>query len=94
MFGGILITNLADVVRRPVDHALAELVSTIALRLFLAMSMLSLKLWELIPFAGLLAGCQSPSLLKGSGVPTDAPPGYTYGCAVNPAAVACKETAK
>ena len=55
MFGGILITNLADVVRRPVDHALAELVSTIALRLFLAMSMLSLKLWELIPFAGLLA---------------------------------------
>ncbi len=55
MFGGILITNLADVVRRPVDHALAELVSTIALRLFLAMSMLALKLWELIPFAGLLA---------------------------------------
>ena len=55
MFGGILITNLADVVRRPVDHALAELVSTIALRLFLAMSMLSLKLWELIPFAGLFA---------------------------------------
>ena len=55
MFGGILITNLADVVRRPVDHELAELVSTIALRLFLAMSMLSLKLWELIPFAGLLA---------------------------------------
>ncbi len=55
MFGGVLITNLADVVRRPVDHELAELVSTIALRLFLAMSMLSLKLWELIPFAGLLA---------------------------------------
>jgi len=55
MFGGIVITNLADVVRRPVDHELAELVSTIALRLFLAMSMLSLKLWELIPFAGLLA---------------------------------------
>jgi len=55
MFGGIVITNLADVVRRPVDHQLAELVSTIALRLFLAMSMLSLKLWELIPFAGLLA---------------------------------------
>lgn len=55
MFGGILITNGADVVRRPVDHALAELIGTIALRLFLAMSMLSLKLWELAPYAGLLA---------------------------------------
>lgn len=54
MFGGVLITNAADVVRRPVDHQLAELVSTIALRLFLAMSMLSLKLWELVPYAGLL----------------------------------------
>lgn len=42
----------------------------------------------------LLNGCVPPGLLKGSGVPTDAPPGYTYGCAVNPAAVACKETAK
>lgn len=55
MFGGILITNAADLVRRPVDHPLAELISTVALRLFLAMSMLSLKLWELIPYAGLLA---------------------------------------
>ena len=54
MFGGVLITNLADVVRRPVDHELAELVSTIALRLFLAMSMLSLRMWELVPYAGLL----------------------------------------
>lgn len=55
MFGGILITNAADLVRRPVDHQLAELISTVALRLFLAMSMLSLKMWELIPYAGLLA---------------------------------------
>jgi hypothetical protein len=53
-----------------------------------------MKLRLLLILCSLLAGCQSPSLLKGSGVPTDAPPGYTYGCAVNPAAVACKETAK
>ncbi|MEO8487766.1 MAG: sodium/glutamate symporter [Betaproteobacteria bacterium] len=55
MFGGIVITDLADVVRRPVDHDVAELISTIALQLFLAMSMVSLELWDLIPFAGQLA---------------------------------------
>ena len=42
----------------------------------------------------LLSACQPASILRGSGTPTDAPPGYTYGCAVNPQAVACKETAK
>lgn len=55
MFGGIILTNLADVLRRPVDFQLADLVSTVALRLFLAMAMLSLKLWALLAFAGLLS---------------------------------------
>ncbi len=54
MFGGIVLTNLADLIRRPVDHHIADLVSTIALRLFLAMSMLSLKIWVLAGYAGLL----------------------------------------
>jgi ESS family glutamate:Na+ symporter len=55
MFGGIVLTNLADIVKRPVDFHLADLVSTIALRLFLAMAMLSLKLWTLLSFVGLLS---------------------------------------
>ncbi|MEO8303980.1 MAG: sodium/glutamate symporter [Betaproteobacteria bacterium] len=55
MFGGIILTNLADVVKRPVDFHLADLISTIALRLFLAMAMLSLKLWALLAFIGLLS---------------------------------------
>ena len=63
MFGGILITNGADLIRRPVDHPLAELIGTIALRLFLAMSMLSLKLWELAPYATLLVAVLAVQLL-------------------------------
>jgi len=55
MFGGVILTNLADVLKRPVDHELADLISTIALRLFLAMAMLSLKLWALLAFVGLLS---------------------------------------
>jgi ESS family glutamate:Na+ symporter len=55
MFGGIVLTNLSDLLRRPLDHHIAELVSTIALRLFLAMSMLSLKIWVLVAYAALLA---------------------------------------
>jgi len=55
MFGGVLLTNLADLVRHPVDFELADLISTIALRLFLAMAMLSLKLWVLLAFVGLLS---------------------------------------
>lgn len=55
MFGGIILTNLADLVRRPVDFNLADLIGTIALRLFLAMAMLSLKLWALLAFIGLLS---------------------------------------
>ncbi len=55
MFGGIVLTNLADLAKRPIDFQLADLVSTIALRLFLAMAMLSLKLWALLAFVGLLS---------------------------------------
>ena len=55
MFGGVILTNLADLLRHPVDHQLADLVSTIALRLFLAMALLGLKLWTLLAFVGLLS---------------------------------------
>ena len=55
MFGGVILTNLADLAKRPIDHALADLISTVALRLFLAMAMLSLKLWALLAFVGLLS---------------------------------------
>jgi len=55
MFGGVILTNLADIIRHPVDFQLADLVSTVALRLFLAMAMLSLKLWALLAFVGLLS---------------------------------------
>ena len=55
MFGGVILTNLADVIKHPIDFQLADLVSTVALRLFLAMAMLSLKLWALLAFVGLLS---------------------------------------
>lgn len=43
----------------------------------------------------LLSACtHTPSILRGSGTPADAPYGYTVGCQNNPDAVACKETAK
>lgn len=38
----------------------------------------------------LLAGCNGSSVLRGSGEVAPAPGGYTYGCAVNPDAVACR----
>jgi ESS family glutamate:Na+ symporter len=55
MFGGVILTNLADVAKRPIDRELADLLSTVALRLFLALAMLSLKLWALLAFVGLLS---------------------------------------
>ena len=42
----ILLTNAADLLRRPVDLIVADLTGTVALRLFLAISMMGLKLWE------------------------------------------------
>jgi ESS family glutamate:Na+ symporter len=55
MFGGVILTHLADVMKRPIDRELADLLSTVALRLFLALAMLSLKLWALLAFVGLLS---------------------------------------
>lgn len=43
----IIITNVADLMQRPVDLIVTDLTGTVALRLFLAISMMGLKLWEL-----------------------------------------------
>jgi ESS family glutamate:Na+ symporter len=43
----VVLTNGADLLRHPVDMVVAELTGTVALRLFLAISMMGLKLWEL-----------------------------------------------
>lgn len=45
---GVLLTNLADAARRPFDTDLGDLVGTIALRIFLAIAMLSLDWLQLI----------------------------------------------
>lgn len=50
MLAAVVLTNLADLVRHPVDMAVADLTGTVALRLFLAISMMGLKLWELENF--------------------------------------------
>jgi ESS family glutamate:Na+ symporter len=44
---GVVVTNLADVTRRPFDTDLTDLVGTIALRIFLAIAMLSLDWLQL-----------------------------------------------
>lgn len=44
----VLVTNLADLARRPLDTAVTDLVGTIALRIFLAIAMLSLDWVELV----------------------------------------------
>ncbi len=46
----IIITNGGDLLRRPVDLIVSDLTGTVALRLFLAISMMGLKLWELADF--------------------------------------------
>jgi ESS family glutamate:Na+ symporter len=45
---GVLMTNVADAARRPFDTELTDLVGTIALRIFLAIAMLSLDWLQLI----------------------------------------------
>lgn len=50
MIVAVLITNGAGLVGHPVDLIVADLTGTVALRLFLAMSMMGLKLWELADF--------------------------------------------
>jgi glutamate:Na+ symporter, ESS family len=47
LLAGVLLTNLADAARRPFDTDLTDLVGTIALRIFLAIAMLSLDWLQL-----------------------------------------------
>ena len=50
MLVAVILTNAADLLGHPVDTTVAELTGTVALRLFLAISMMGLKLWELDAF--------------------------------------------
>ncbi|MCU0804753.1 MAG: hypothetical protein MUF79_06665 [Burkholderiales bacterium] len=45
---GVLITNIADVARKPLDTEVTDLVGTVALRIFLAIAMLSLDWASLV----------------------------------------------
>lgn len=47
MLVGVVITNLSDLVRRPVDTDVTDLVGTVALRVFLAIALLSLD-WSVL----------------------------------------------
>jgi ESS family glutamate:Na+ symporter len=51
----VAITNIADVVRRPLDTEITDLVGTIALRIFLAIAMLSLDWATLVAYLPMLA---------------------------------------
>ncbi len=57
---GVLITNVADAARRPLDTEVTDLVGTIALRIFLAIAMLTLDWAEL--------AAKLPMLLTGAAV--------------------------
>lgn len=50
----IVLTNVVDLLRHPVDIEVTDFVGTVALRLFLAMAMLSLNWLELVDKLGLL----------------------------------------
>ncbi|MCZ6659131.1 MAG: sodium/glutamate symporter [Gammaproteobacteria bacterium] len=47
MFVGIMITNIADVLKRPLNPAVVEKFGDVALNVFLAMSMMAIQLWTL-----------------------------------------------
>ncbi len=47
MFVGIVIVNLADVFKQPLDTTVLDKFSDIALNIFLAMSMMAIQLWTL-----------------------------------------------
>ncbi len=47
MFIGIAITNIADVIKRPLNPAVVEKFGDVALNVFLAMSMMAIQLWTL-----------------------------------------------
>jgi glutamate:Na+ symporter, ESS family len=51
---GVLVTNVADLLQHGVDLQTADLVGTVALRLFLAMSLMSLDLLAVARAAGLI----------------------------------------
>ena len=58
---GVVITNVADALRRPLDTEVTDLIGTIALRLFLAIALLSLDwaaLLEHLPMLLAAAGLQ------------------------------------
>jgi ESS family glutamate:Na+ symporter len=53
LFAGVLVRNLvAPAIRLPVSDASVDLVGSIALALFLAMTMATIRLWELAALAG------------------------------------------
>ena len=47
MFIGIAITNIADVIKRPLNPAVVEKFGDVALNIFLVMSMMAIQLWTL-----------------------------------------------
>jgi ESS family glutamate:Na+ symporter len=47
MFVAIILTNVADAARRPIDKALTDKFGQVSLNLFLTMSMMSMQLWVL-----------------------------------------------
>jgi len=55
LLAGVLITNVGDVISRPVDLPRADLIGTLALRVFLAMSMLSLDFATIANYVAPLA---------------------------------------
>ena len=52
MFTGIIITNVVDLLKVKVDANAVSLISDLSLELFLAMSLMSMKLWTLASAAG------------------------------------------
>jgi len=47
MFIGILVTNVADTIRRPLAHSTIDRFGEVSLHIFLAMSMMAIELWVL-----------------------------------------------
>ncbi len=52
MFVGIVITNLADVMRLPLSPRIIETLGEVSLNIFLSMSLMSMQLWALANTAG------------------------------------------
>ena len=55
MFVGIALTNLADLRKKPVDAGALDLLGSVSLHLFLAMSLMSMQLTQLIGAFGAVA---------------------------------------